>query len=285
MMTRSLMRRFSAAALGAILASACSQPVAEKAAAPAAAPSAATEGADGKQLSALAPATVARMAKTKAPFDLTGNWFIDVSTNPEAWRFGPPYPTLTAASQVHWDAAKKATAEGKVYRDDIGQCWPAGLPLIMTRYWPMAMVQIPSAIYMISGFMNSVRIVYLDGRKHTDPDIIVRTYNGESIGHWDGNDLVVDTVGFRADHHWMDQGGVAIPAGEQLHIVERFRMVSEGKQLEIEYTMTDPEHWEGEWKSTKRFNRVDDEDIQEVSCLPDLNEHIRSTTSKTQILQ
>ena len=59
----------------------------------------------------------------------------------------------------------------------------------------------------------------------------------------------------------------------------------EGKQLEIEYTMTDPEHWEGEWKSTKRFNRVDDEDIQEVSCLPDLNEHIRSTTSKTQILQ
>ena len=76
----------------------------------------------------------------------------------------------------------KYTAEGKVYRDDIGQCWPAGLPLIMTRYWPMAMVQIPTAIYMVSGFMNSVRIVYLDGRKHTDPDIIVRTYNGESIG-------------------------------------------------------------------------------------------------------
>ena len=47
-------------------------------------------------------------------------------------------------------------------------------------------------------------------------------------------------------------------------------MVNGGKQLEIEYTMTDPENWEGEWKSTKRFNRVDDEDIQEVSCLPDL---------------
>ena len=49
--------------------------------------------------------------------------------------------------------------------------------------------------------------------------------------------------------------------------------------------MTDPEHWEGDWKSTKRFNRVDDEDIQEVSCLPDLNEHLQSTTSKTQVLQ
>jgi hypothetical protein len=58
-----------------------------------------------------------------------------------------------------------------------------------------------------------------------------------------------------------------------------------GDQLEIEYTMTDPEHWEGEWKSTKRFNRVNDEDIQEVSCLPDLNEHLQSTRSKTQVLQ
>ena len=65
----------------------------------------------------------------------------------------------------------------------------------MTRYWPMAMIQIPTAIYMISGFMNSVRIVYLDGRKHTDPDIIVRTFNGESIGTWEGDTLVVDTIG------------------------------------------------------------------------------------------
>ena len=47
-------------------------------------------------------------------------------------------------------------------------------------------------------------------------------------------------------------------------------MVNDGKQLEIAYTMTDPENWEGEWKSTKRFNRVVDVDIQEVSCLPDL---------------
>ena len=236
----------------------------------------------GTQLSALAPENIAK-ARPAPPFDLTGNWFIHVSQNREAWRFGPPYPTLTAAAQVHFDASQKAAKEGKVYRDDIGQCWPAGLPLIMTRYWPMAMVQIPTAIYMISGFMNSLRIVYLDGRSHTDLDLIVRTFNGESIGHWDGDTLVVDTIGFRGDHHWLDQGGASIPAGEQLHIVERIRLINDGKQLEIEYTMTDREYWEGEWKSTKRFNRVNDEDIQEVSCLPDLNEHLQSTTSKTQV--
>ncbi len=235
-----------------------------------------------RQLSALAPENIAK-ARPPAPFDLTGNWFIDVTDNPNAWKFGPPYPKLTAAAQVHFDASQAALKEGKVYRDDIGQCWPAGLPLIMTRYWPMAMIQIPTAIYMVSGFMNSMRIVYLDGRSHTDLDVIVRTFNGESIGHWEGDTLVVDTIGFRADHHWMDQGGASIPAGEQLHIVERIRLINDKKQLEIEYTMTDPEYWEGEWKSTKRFNRVNDEDIQEVSCLPDLNEHLQSTTSKTQV--
>jgi hypothetical protein len=251
------------------------------------APSATNESAapasePGKQLSALAPENIAK-ARPPAPFDLTGNWFIDVSENPDAWRFGPPYPRLTAAAQVHFDASQKALKEGKVYRDDIGQCWPAGLPLIMTRYWPMAMIQIPTAIYMVSGFMNSLRIVYLDGRAHTEPDIIVRTFNGESIGRWEGDTLVVDTIGFRGDHHWMDQGGASIPAGEQLHIVERIRLINDRKQLEIDYTMTDPENWEGEWKSTKRFNRVNDEDIQEVSCLPDLNEHLQSTTSRTQV--
>jgi hypothetical protein len=232
--------------------------------------------------SALAPSNLAKR-RPKPPFDLTGNWFIDTTGNPEAWRFGAPYPAFTPAAQVHIDASRKATAEGKVYRDDIGQCWPAGLPLIMTRYWPMAMIQLPTAIYMVSGFMNSTRIVYLDGRTHTDPDIVVRTFNGESIGRWEGETLVIDTKYFRGDHHWMDQGGLGIPAGEALHIVERVRMVNGGRQLEIAYTMTDPEHWVGDWSSTKRFNRVDDVDIQEVECLPDLNEHLQSTTSKTQV--
>jgi hypothetical protein len=258
-------------------------PVAEApgtATAPAATPAAPS----GEPLSALAPANLAK-PRPAAPFNVTGNWFIDVSKNPDAWRFGPPYPPLKAGAQAHADASKKAAAEGKVYRDDIGQCWPAGLPLIMTRYWPMAMIQLPTAVYMVSGFMNSLRIVYLDGRPHTEPDVVVRTYNGESIGRWEGDTLVVDTTHFRGDHHWMDQGGVSVPAGEQLRIIERIKLVSDGRQLEIEYTMTDPENWDGEWKSTKRFNRVDDVDIQEVSCLPDLNQHLQSTTSKTQVLQ
>jgi hypothetical protein len=224
---------------------------------------------------ALAPANLNK-PRPAAPIDLTGTWFIDLSSGPSSWRFGPPFPKLTPESQVHFDASRKAAAEGKVYRDDIGQCWPAGLPLIMTRVWPIAVIQLPTAVYMVSGFMNSLRIIYLDGRTHTDPEAVVRGFNGESIGRWEGDALVVDTTNFVDHHHWIDSG---IPGTDALRIVERMRLVNGGRQLEIEYTMTDPKSWEGEWKSTKRWNRVDDTDIAEVECLPDLNDHIPSTRS------
>jgi hypothetical protein len=191
-----------------------------------------------------------------------------------------PGGALQADARVHYDAAKKAQAEGKVYHDDIGQCWPAGLPIIMTRVWPIAMIQQPTAIYMISGFMNSLRTVYLDGRPHSDPDIVVPSFNGESIGKWEGDTLVVDTKYFVNDHHWIDSG---IPASDQLHIVERIKLVNNGNTLEIAYAMTDPKGWEGEWKVTKRWTRVEDTDIAEVSCLPDLNQHMPSTQSTANV--
>ena len=114
------------------------------------------EAAAQVQQGALAPANLAK-PRPKPPFDLTGTWLHDGRGDPNAWRFVPPTFKLTPEAQVHYDASQKAAREGKVYRDDIGQCWPAGMPLIMTRVWPIAMVQLPTAIYMTSAFMNSLR--------------------------------------------------------------------------------------------------------------------------------
>jgi hypothetical protein len=234
-------------------------------------------------LSALAPPNLTK-PRPAPPFNLTGNWFISGAVPGGGWLFGRTpavLPKLTPAAQKHFDAYAQATKEGKVYRDDIGQCWPAGMPVIMTRVWPVAMMQFPTAIYMVSGFMNSFRVVYLDGRQHTDPDVVVRTFNGESIGRWEGNTLVVDTRNFTDDpHHWVDQG---IPASKDLRIIERYRLINDGKTLEGEWTLTDPQNWEGEWKGTRRWNRVDDIDIEEVTCLPDLNDHLLSTSSKVHV--
>lgn len=230
-------------------------------------------------LGVLAPANIAK-PRPPAPFNLTGTW---LHISGESERFDPPAGfKLTPEAQKHYDAAAAATKEGKVYRNDIGLCWPAGMPIMLTRVWPIQMIQLPTSIFMISELMNSLRIVYMDGRPHTDPDIVVPSFNGESIGHWDGDTLVIDTTGFVGEHHWI-QDRAGIPASDALHIVERIKMQNQGKRLEIEFTLTDPKGWVGDWKLTKHWDRVDDRDIAEVECLPDLNEHMPSVHSPDNI--
>jgi hypothetical protein len=230
-------------------------------------------------LGALAPANIAK-ARPKPPFDFTGTWLHGGGPD-NNFRFAPPAGfKLTPEAQVHYDAARKAQAEGKVYRDDIGQCWPSGLPIMMTRVWPIAMIQLPTMIVMVQELMNTMRFIYIDGRQHTDPDIAVPSFNGESIGHWEKDSLVVDTKYFVPDHHWIDSG---IPASDALHMVERMRLINDGKTLEIEFTASDPKSWEGEWKWTKRWQRVDERDIAEVECLPELNEHMPTTHSNANV--
>ena len=238
------------------------------------------QSASPPQLGVLAPENLAK-PRPAPPFNLTGTWQHDGRFT--TWHFVPDTFKLTPEAQKHYDAGQRALKAGGVYRDDIGQCWPAGMPLIMTRVWPIAMVQLPTVIYMISNFENSIRVIYLDGRSHTPADEVIRTFDGESIGRWEGDTLVVDTMYFPGHHHWLDQGGASVPATKDLHIVERIRMINGGKTLEFNYTLTDPGSFEGEWKFVKHFDRKDgaDSDIVEGECLPDLNEHLPATSSKS----
>src|SRR5688572_23910089 len=209
---------------------------------------------------ALAPQNLAKK-RPKPPFDLTGTWFIDLRKSFSDFRFGPPYPEFFEPGQTAMKEAAAARAAGKPYRDSIGECYPAGMPMIMTRVWPISMVQLPTVVYMLFGFTNSMRFIYLDGRPHTDPDIAILTYNGESIGRWEGSELVIHTKYFEPNQHWIDAG---IPISDELEMVERVKLLDKGMTLQIEYTMTDPKNWKGEWKSTKRFMRQDYSDIPEV---------------------
>ena len=222
---------------------------------------------------ALAPQNRAK-PRPKPPFDLTGTWFVDLRKSFADFLFGPPYPEFYAAGQKAMKEAKEAQAAGKNYRDSIGQCYPAGMPMIMTRVWPINIIQVPTAVYMMFGFTNSLRFIYLDGRKHSDPDTVIYTYNGESIGHWEGQELVVHTTYFETNEHYIDFG---LPISDQFEMIERIRLKDAGKTLEIQYTMTDPKNWKGEWKNTKRWLRKDYSDIPEVECLPNLNKNLPST--------
>jgi hypothetical protein len=188
--------------------------------------------------------------------------------------FGPPYPKFGAEGREALIEQPKAQARGETYRDAIGQCYPPGMPMLMTRVWPHAFIQLPTAIYVISGFNNSVRTIFLDGREHSDPDLVVPSYNGESIGRWEGDTLVVHTTYFETDNHYIDLG---IPISDQFELIERIRLVNGGKTMEVEYELIDPQMWEGEWKSVKRYNRADHTDINEANCILQYNANLPGT--------
>ncbi|WP_305097906.1 hypothetical protein [Croceibacterium aestuarii] len=223
-------------------------------------------------LGALAPENLNKL-RPKPPFDVTGTWFVDLHEGFAKFMFGPPYPKFYAEGREALIEAPKYAARNETYHDAIGQCYPPGMPMIMTRVWPHAFIQLPTAIYMISGFNNAVRTIFLDGREHTDPDIVVPSYNGESIGHWEGDTLVVDTRYFEPDHHYIDAG---IPISDQFAMVERISMPKPDK-MRIEYIMTDPDMWEGEWRSVKEFDRADYTDINESHCILQYNENLPGT--------
>jgi hypothetical protein len=246
-----------------------------------AADSAFAQAAAPAQPGALAPSNL-KKARAKAPFDLTGTWFVDLSKGFDTWRSGPPYPKFKGEAAQAFIESEQAKKEGKDYRDWIGQCYPAGMPVIMTRVWPIAMIQLPTAIYMISGFENEIRIIYLDGRKFTPEDEVVRTYDGESIGHWEGDTLVVETRSMTVDKHVIDDG---LPVSDQFRIIERIRLTNKGETLEDKWTLIDPKGWDGEWTSTHYWKRQDDTDITEVQCLPDTNSRLPATGSKGNILK
>ena len=258
MLSRSMFRR--CAALGAAMLVAGWAPIAQAQQAP---------PEPAMPLGALAPSNL-KKPRPAPPFDLTGTWLNDLRFQ-GSWRFGPPPPgvKLTPEAQKHFDAARQAQAEGKVYRDDIGQCWPAGLPMIMTRVWPIAMVQVPTAIYMVSGFMNSLRIVYLD-RPHSDPDVVVRSFNGESVGRWEKDTLVVDSVGYN-EKFWMTSGG--LPHTEALHLTERFTR-TDMNTLKYEVTIEDPRTYTRAWTAGWTLQWIPDQDIQEYFC-EDYSDFIR----------
>jgi hypothetical protein len=122
--------------------------------------------------------------------------------------------------------------------DPEANCLPTGVPRIAP--YPWRILQTPAfgkaeALYFLfEGNIHSYRQIFMDGREHPeDPD---PTWYGHSVGHWDGDTLVIDTVGFN-DLFWFDFRGH--PHTEQLHVVERYTRTSYGV-LENVTTVTDP---------------------------------------------
>jgi len=149
---------------------------------------------------------------------------------------------------------------GKVAFTPRSSCLPAGVPGFMGYGGanPVYFLQTPKQVWLIYSGDQQVRRVYLDVPHSANPK---PSWYGESVGRYEGDTLVVDTVGLN-DRTVVDP--YRTPHTEKLHVVERWKMIDGGKALEATFTVEDPDAFYEPWAGMRRYQRVRLEMDEEV---------------------
>ena len=213
----------------------------------------------------------AAKARSGAPtVDLSGVWEGNMGDLPWAsYSFAPEIPPMTPWGKQRFLAAKpsygpRAVNDSTDYVNpttgkDVG-CLPPGVPRIYIQPFVFEIVQTPGRVIELFEFDHHIRQIFTDGRQHPkDPDL---TWMGDAIGRYEGDTLVVDTIGFN-DKTWIDRAG--LPHSDQLHLIERIRRPS-SDVLEIKITIDDPKAYTKTWSGYRNFKLRPTWNIEEFIC-------------------
>jgi hypothetical protein len=205
-------------------------------------------------------------AETSAPpADLSGLWIRlrDPSHASINLDFGKAISPMTPWAEAKFKAANsvyRSSSPSTDLSDPIFNCFPPGVPRIYLLNFPVQIVQSPGQVIMLFEFDHFVRRIYTDGRPH-DKDA-GPLWMGDSIGKWDGDTLVADTVSFN-DKTTLDREGY--PHSDAMHLVERIRRVNHDS-LVIDLTVEDPKAYTKPWSATLNFQLHPDWKIMEHVC-------------------
>jgi hypothetical protein len=184
------------------------------------------------------------------------------------WQVSGKYLTNLAADlkpgevpfQPWAEAVFKARQDGSHGRDDpAARCLP-GMPKLNALPYPFKIFETPDTVIILYEGFTTFRQIHTDGRElPKDPQPF---WMGYSVGKWQGNELVVETIGVH-DSTWMDNAGH--PHSDALHITERFRRPDFG-HLEIQMTFDDPKTYTKPWTITEQARAIPDTELLEFVC-------------------
>jgi hypothetical protein len=199
------------------------------------------------------------------PRDLSGQWSGGLGGGLHA--AGKP-PEMLPEAQARFEAntADVRTA-GTIISDPTFSCEPPGVPRIYDL--GSSLVEMyqskdrPDRIFIFYEVIHTWRTIWMNGRSMPDNGGVPLAL-GFSLGHWEGNDLVVDTTGF-SDWGWINRTGY--PHSDALHVVERFHR-ADREHMHLDITLTDPKAYTLPWKMTIDFTLKPDWDFTETFCRP-----------------
>jgi hypothetical protein len=157
--------------------------------------------------------------------------------------------------------ANQEVLDGKPAFTAKSACWPGGVPaVLLRRFEPVRFIQTPREVWIVWQFDHQVRRVYLN-QPHSAH--VISSWYGESVGHYEGDELVVDTIGLNT-RTFVDN--YRTPHSEQLHVVERFKVIDGGKTLQATVTVDDPGTFNTPWQGIQRWRRVQEGPLSEEIC-------------------
>jgi len=175
----------------------------------------------------------------------------------------PSMPAMKSPYKEKYEATLEALKQGPL-PDKVVLCYPVGMPGMMSMIYGMEILQTPNEIAITSEWMAETRRIWMDLKEHPPFEELDPTYDGHSIGHWEGDVLVVDTVGLRPDVPFRHQ--IPYPHGERTQVVERFHQTRPDTLVD-EMSIIDPDVFEAPWKKTYTYHYQPTLRIREYVCL------------------
>jgi hypothetical protein len=196
-----------------------------------------------------------------AATDLSGMWWIKDRT--ELAAIDHKTLPLTPAAAAQYAKNQANVAAGHPLPIGNLPCLLEGMPRLMLARYPFQILQRPSQITFIHERLHQARLIYMNEDLPADIDELDPYYNGHSVGHWDGDSLVVNTAGIKPNSY-IDRTG--IPHTDRMQLTERFTLRDKGQTLRDVITVNDPQTFTKAWSFTIDYAKRPDVELMDDVC-------------------
>lgn len=178
-------------------------------------------------------------------------------------------PILQPWTRERLQKVNERSLSGKVVAIPKERCWPVGVPaFLLLPATPVYFLQTPNEVWMIWMQDRQIRRVFLDVPHSAN---VKPSWYGESVGHYEGDALVVDTIAITTNT-FVDN--YQTPHTDQLHVTERIHMIDQGKTLEVNVHVEDPGAFTTPWNAIQHYRRVVDRGpLSEIVCAENNGDH------------
>ena len=201
------------------------------------------------------PAPAAHGRAPSEPRYLGGMW------DSERFFFQIENAPLLPAAKAKVDGYREAMRSGRILSTAWTSCRPGGVSAMVMVMNSIMVLQSPKEVTLMVEEPRLVRRIRING-KH--PKTLTPSYLGDSIGHWEGDTLVIDTIGYNGD---FELDAYALPTSRKLHTIERLTKSADGKRVDLQVTIDDPENYSRPFTVARGWKVSDQRHQFEYDCM------------------